>query len=169
VSQKATLKTAAQQESDISDPYNFNMGVGDSEDDDPDPSPSNSITDILRVCVLANPNPYQDTSASTTYLGNQAGNTNMVEDILVGRSGAGSCLARMSTWSRGGLQTHFLVSIPAASSSSQNSSASSKYLGNQAGNIFTVEDLLVGTGSGGGTWHGWGATSSTDYGGGCWE
>ena len=63
------------------------MGAGDSEDDDPDPS--NSRTDNFRVCVLANANPNQDTSASTTYLGNQVGNTNMVEDILVGRSGAG--------------------------------------------------------------------------------
>ena len=66
--------------------YKLNM-AGDSEDIDPDPS--NSSTDIFQVCVPANTNPYQDTSASTTYLGHQAGNTNMVEDILVGRSGAG--------------------------------------------------------------------------------
>ena len=59
------------------------------KNDDDDPDPSNSRTDIFRVCPPANANPNQDTSASTTYLGNQAGNTNMVEDILVGRSGAG--------------------------------------------------------------------------------
>ena len=116
--------------------------AGDGEDDDPDPS--DSRTDIFRVCVLADATLYQDTSAFSTYLGNQAGNTNLVEDILVGTSGAGSWLARMSTWRPGGLQTHFLVTVPAASSSSQDSSASSKYLGNQAGNIFMVEDFLMG-------------------------
>ena len=114
------------------------------KNDDDDPDPSNSRTDIFRVCAPANANPNQDTSASTTYLGNQAGNTNMVEDILVGRSGAGSWLAWMSTWSPGGVQTHFLVSIPTALSSSQDSSASSTYLGNQAGNTFMVEDLWMG-------------------------
>ena len=59
------------------------------KNDDDDPEPSNSRTAIFRVRVPANANPNQDTSALTTYLGDQAGNTNMVEDILVGRSGAG--------------------------------------------------------------------------------
>ena len=118
------------------------MGAGDSEDDDPDPSESRIV--IFRVCVLANKIPYQDTSASYTYLGNQVGNTKLVEDILVWMSGAGSLVTWMSTCSPCGLQTHFLVCIPAALGSSQDSSASSIYLGNQAGNIFTVEDLLTG-------------------------
>ena len=87
---RAKNLSAAQQDSDISDPYKFNMGAGDSEDDDPDPSNSRIV--IFRVCVLANKIPYQDTSASYIYLGNQAGNTKLVEDILVGMSGAGSLL-----------------------------------------------------------------------------
>ena len=83
--------------------------AGDGEDDDPDPT--DSRTEIFRVCVPANATLHQDTSASSTYLGNQAGNIKMVEDILVGRSAAGSWLDWMSTWSPGGVQTHFLVSI----------------------------------------------------------
>ena len=142
IKHRANILSAANQDSDISDPYNFNMGAGDSEDDDPDPSDSRIV--IFRVCVLANKIPYQDTSASYTYLGNQAGNTKLVEDILVWMSGAGSLVTWMSTCSPCGLQTHFLVCIPAALGSSQDSSASSIYLGNQAGNIFTVEDLLTG-------------------------
>ena len=140
---RAKNLSAAHKDSDISAHYKFNMAVaGDGEDDDPDPT--DSRTDIFRVCVPADATLHQDTSASSTYLGNQAGNTNMVEDILVGRSGAGSWLALMSTWSPGEVQTHFLVSIPTALSSSQDSSASSTYLGNQAGNTFMVEDLLMG-------------------------
>jgi len=117
--------------------------AGDSEDDDPDPLVSR--TDIFRVCVLASAILHEGTSAFYIYLGNQAGNTNTVEDILVEISGAGSWLAWVSTWSPGGLWTPFLVCAQATISSSfQDSSASSKYLGNQAGNIFTVEDLLMG-------------------------
>ena len=117
------------------------MGSGECEDDDPDPSVTR--TDIFLVCVPAITIQYQDTSASSTYLGDQAGNTNTVEDILVGISGAGSWIVWRSNWSPGGLWTHSLVRVPATvSSPSQDSSASSKYLGNQAGNIFMVEDLL---------------------------
>jgi len=87
--------------------YKLNM-AGDSEDDDPDPSnsstdifqgsrecedddpdPSVTRTDILLVCVPAITIQYQDASASS-YLGDQAGNTNTVDRILVGISGAGS-------------------------------------------------------------------------------
>merc|ERR1711892_843741 len=67
--------------------YNLNKGSGKCEDDDPDPSVTR--TDILQVCVPATTNQYQDASASS-YLGDQAGNTNTVDRILVGISGAGS-------------------------------------------------------------------------------
>ena len=39
---------------------------------------------------------------------------------------------------------YFLNNISAVTTSYQDSSASSNYLGNQAGNIFMVEDLLMG-------------------------
>merc|ERR1711892_906972 len=67
--------------------YNLNQGEPECEDDDPDPSVTR--TDISLVCVPAITNQYQDASASS-YLGDQAGNTNTVDRILVGISGAGS-------------------------------------------------------------------------------
>ena len=170
------------------------MGVveGEGEDDDPDLSPAinkkvvpvSQQLDYFPTCISAVTTSYQDSSASSKYLGNQSGNITMVvEDILVETvwwwnlvgmvqisypvlsiagyvsSASGNIilveeflstkswtwfLAWIEVYKEHGLPTHSLVSFPAATSSYQESSASSTYLGNQAGNILMVEDHLMG-------------------------
>ena len=167
------------------------MGVveGEGEDDDPDLSTAIKVAPVSRYdhflnSISAVTNSYQDSSASSKYLGNQAGNIiTVVEDILVGTvwwwnlvgivqisnpvlfiaghvsSASGNIilveeflsnkerswfLARIEVYTEHRLPTNSTVSIPAATSSYQDSSASSTYLGNQAGNILMVEDHLMG-------------------------
>ena len=68
------------------------MGVveGEGEDDDPDLSTAIKVAPVSRHDYFLNSisavtNSYQDSSASSKYLGNQAGNIiTVVEDILVG-------------------------------------------------------------------------------------
>ena len=77
------------------------------------------------------------------HVSSASGNIILVEEFLYNKKWAWF-LARIEVYSEHGLPSNFPVSIPAATSSYRDSSASSTYLGNRAGNTLLVEDHLMG-------------------------